>query len=275
MCTVTFIARRNGYALGMNRDEKLTRDSARPAARHRLGDGVALYPSEPNGGTWVGVNDSGATLALINWYFVATRVVGKTVSRGEAVRSALHSESPAGVDATLAQLPLTRVNPFRLIAVFPKAKTVVEWRWDLRQLQRISHPWQINIWISSGFDERGAQRMRGKNFSDAVRQSSAGSTEWLRRLQRSHGPERGPYSICMHREDATTVSYTEVVVNRRAATLRYTPGAPCCTAAQPALSLAITSRVDRVNLRYPSVRGITVESELAHVSTHTRKEMTP
>ena len=104
MCTVTFIARRSGYALGMNRDEKLTRVRARPAARHRLGDGGALFPSEPNGGTWVGVNDSGATLALINWYSVAARVVGKTVSRGETVRSALHSESPAGVDAALNNL---------------------------------------------------------------------------------------------------------------------------------------------------------------------------
>ncbi len=244
MCTVTFIARRNGYALGMNRDEKLTRVSARPAARHRLGDGVALFPSEPNGGTWVGVNDSGATLALINRYSVAARVVGKTVSRGEAVRSGLHSESPAGVDAALAKLPLNRVNPFRLIGVFPKAQTVVEWRWDLRQLQGFSHPWQTSIWISSGFDEPGAQRTRGKFFTEALRQSSAGSTEWLRRLQRAHGPERGPYSICMHREDATTVSYTEVVVSHTTATLRYTPGAPCCTAPRPALSLALVSKRD-------------------------------
>jgi hypothetical protein len=128
--------------------------------------------------------------------------------------------------------------------VFPKAKTVVEWRWDLRQLQRLSHPWQTNIWISSGFDEPGSQRTRGKSFREALRQSSAGSTEWLRRLQRAHGPERGPYSICMHREDATTVSYTEVVVSHTTATLRYTPGAPCCTAPRPALRLALVSKRD-------------------------------
>jgi len=30
MCTVTFIARRNGYVLGMNRDEKLTRAAGLP-----------------------------------------------------------------------------------------------------------------------------------------------------------------------------------------------------------------------------------------------------
>ena len=247
MCTVTFIARRHGYALGMNRDEKLTRVVALPAARHRLGEGDALFPSEPNGGTWIGVNDFGATLALINWYSVAARVAGKTFSRGEVVKSALPSASPAGVDAALAKLPITRVNPFRLIGVFPRDKTVVEWRWNLRQLKRFSHPWQTAIWISSGFDEPGAQRTRGNYFTEALRQSSAGSTEWLRRLQRSHGPERGPYSICMHRDDAATVSYTEVIVTRPSATLRYTPGAPCCTASQPALRLAMVSKRDRLD----------------------------
>ena len=242
VCTVTFIARRHGYALGMNRDEKLTRAVALPAARHRLSAGDALFPSEPNGGTWIGVNDSGATLALINWYSVNARVIGKNVSRGEVVKSALPSESTAGVDAALAEVSLIRVNPFRLIGVFPRDKTVVEWRWNLQRLECLAHPWQTNIWISSGFDEPGAQRMRGKSFSEALRQRSTGSTEWLRRLHRSHGPERGPCSICMHREDAATVSYTEVIVTRQSATLRYAPGAPCCAALQPALTLAMIRR---------------------------------
>ena len=43
----------------------------------------------------------------------------------------------------------------------------------------------------------------------------------------------------MHREDAATVSYTEVTVSRHMATMRYTPGAPCCTAPMPALRLQL------------------------------------
>jgi hypothetical protein len=34
----------------------------------------------------------------------------------------------------------------------------------------------------------------------------------------------------MHREDAATVSYTEVRVSGHKATMRYTPGSPCLTA---------------------------------------------
>ena len=66
MCTVTLVAQRNGYVLGMNRDEKLSRVAALPPKAFRLGHRTALFPSEPSGGTWIGVNDAGVTLALIN-----------------------------------------------------------------------------------------------------------------------------------------------------------------------------------------------------------------
>jgi hypothetical protein len=230
MCTVTFIARRKGYALGMNRDEKLTRVAALPPARHHLGSRAALFPSEPNGGTWIGVNEAGVTLALINWYAVPARVAGQTVSRGQIVKSSLASHLPAMTDGVLSNLPLARVNPFRLIGVFPSHQAVVEWRWNLQQVERFDHPWRANTWISSGFDEPGAQKTRRKMFGAALRQSSVGSVDWLRRLHRSHGPERGPYSTCMHREDASTVSFTEVTVSRQTASMRYVPGAPCFSA---------------------------------------------
>ena len=152
---------------------------------------------------------------------------------------ALPFDSSTLVDAAFAKLPLDRVNPFRLIGVFSAHKAVVEWRWDLKHLERLDHPWQTNTWISSGFDEPGAQRTRGKAFREALRQKSAGSIDWLRRLHRSHSPERGPYSTCMHREDAATVSYTEITVPHQRATLRYTPGAPCCTAPMLALHLQL------------------------------------
>ena len=240
MCTVTLIARRHGYALGMNRDEKLTRVSGLPPARQRLGSRDVLFPSEPNGGTWIGVNDTGATLALINWYSITARVAGQTISRGEVVKCALRSDSSALVDAALAELPLARVNPFRLIGVFPTHKAVVEWRWNLERLEHLEHPWRTSTWISSGFDEPGAQQTRAKAFREALRQRSACGLDWLRRLHRSHGPERGPYSHCMHREDAATVSYTEISVSRQTATMRYTPGSPCCTAPLAAAQLTVS-----------------------------------
>ena len=57
MYTVTFIAGNSGYALGMNRDEQLTRVKALPPTRQQINDRAALFPSEPGGGTWMGVKD--------------------------------------------------------------------------------------------------------------------------------------------------------------------------------------------------------------------------
>jgi len=46
-------------------------------------------------------------------------------------------------------------------------------------------------------------------------------------FHRCHDPERGPFSPCMHREDAHTVSFTWVRVDRTRVTMRYSPDSPC------------------------------------------------
>ena len=227
MCTVTFIARKRGYCLGMNRDEKLTRPTALPPRKRTVNGRAVFAPSEPGGGTWIALNDQGATLALINWYSIKARVGRNTVSRGEVVNSVSAAISSDATDAALHGLPLNRINPFRLIGVFPTTSEIVEWRWNLNQIVRKRHRWRSQQWISSGFDEPAAQRVRGRTFRLARKQESAGSLDWLRRLHRSHAPETGPCSTCMHRDDAATVSYTEISVSPHGAVMRYHAGPLC------------------------------------------------
>jgi hypothetical protein len=227
MCTVTFIARQRGYALGMNRDEQLTRVAGQPPAEKILNGCQVVAPSEPGGGTWIALNERGVTFALINWYAITRRVREETISRGRVVNAVGAAGTPGVAEAALAQLPLQRINPFRLIGVFPAAGEIAEWRWDLNQLVCQKHRWKDQQWISSGWDEPAAQRIRGGTFRLALEQASAGSLGWLRRLHRSHWPQRGPFSICMHRADAATVSYTEVSVSPRQAAMRHQGGSPC------------------------------------------------
>jgi uncharacterized protein with NRDE domain len=221
MCTVTFIARRRGYCLGMNRDEKLTRASGLPPMERVIAGRRVICPSEPRGGTWIASNESGVTFALINWYSIAARVASKATSRGQVVVgvSALDNEQTA--QARLEKMPLATTNPFRLIGIFPGEASIIEWRWDLKRLTHQKHAWQTKQWISSGFAEATAQKIRSQTFQAAWQQSSAGTLQWLRRLHRSHAPEPGPFSICMHREDAATVSYTEVVYANGKSRLSY------------------------------------------------------
>jgi hypothetical protein len=173
------------------------------------------------------MNDSGASLALINWYSVAQRVKMNALSRGGVIPSVSTATAADDVGAGLNDLLLDRINPFRLVAVFPSSQEIVEWRWDLKQLVHRHHPWRMHQWVSSGFDEPRAQAVRGKTFEQAQSQKSAGSLVWLRRLHRSHSPQTGPFSTCMHREEAVTVSYAEVCVVRNRARMEYVPGAPC------------------------------------------------
>jgi Transport and Golgi organisation 2 len=226
VCTVSFIAKKRGYLLGMNRDEKRSRPKGLPPSEKTIDDRRVICPSEPGGGTWISLNDSGVTLALINWYSVPLRVPNNPISRGEIIPFTT-AESPEVVDIAFSYLPLPRTNAFRLIGIFPQSKQVLEWRWDLSRLVRKAHHWRSQQWISSGFDEPTAQNIRSQTFTEFLTQASAGTSSWLRRLHASHTPERGPFSTCMHRPDAVTVSYTEISVTTREASVRYYPGAPC------------------------------------------------
>jgi hypothetical protein len=240
MCTVTFIARENGYILGMNRDEKLTRVQALPPRRHEISGCAALLPSEPGGGTWIGVNDAGVTFALINWYSLPARVSANAVSRGLVVRSALGFNAASELDKDLGTFPLDRTNPFRLIAVFPNDKQVIERRWNLSYLERVEHEWETNAWISSGFDEPAAERTRRETFNSILRNRPWQSLRRLRALHASHEPTPGPYSVCMHRAEAATVSYTEIAVGGSTARMSYLSGPPCCSVASDRQTLELS-----------------------------------
>lgn len=229
MCTISFIARQRGYLLAMNRDEKLSRAQGLPPKSKFVGERKVICPSEPGGGTWIALNEAGVTFALINWYSVKAQAKANPVSRGVVVASVSAEMSPVAASKILAKLPLKKINPFRLIGVFPATKEVFEWSWDLKKLVQKKHPWRGQQFISSGFDEPKAQRIRSQTFRRALRQKSAGTLGWLRRLHRSHSPEPGPFATCMHRVDAATVSCTEIAVSLRAGTMRYHAVAPCKT----------------------------------------------
>jgi hypothetical protein len=228
MCTVSFLPNARGFYLAMNRDEKLDRFTALAPAISELGSRRAVFPREPTGGTWISANDAGVCLALINWHRVAREPKHDVVSRGEIVRVLAGRSSAEEIANDVVKLPLRKLRPFRLITIVPSERLAAEWRWNLESLTMRNHEWQRQHWFSSGFDERRAELERQRVCDAAHDQQSMRSLEWLRQLHCSHAPARGPFSICMHRPDAATVSYTEIAVSSRRATMRYKPG-PCCS----------------------------------------------
>jgi len=232
MCSVTFIPRADGFLLGMNRDESRQRPAALAPRIFQYGARTALHPSEPSGGTWIGVNDSGLCCALLNWYSIPSEPARVNTSRGFVVPALLAAGTMDEAGATLTGLDLEGMAPFRLVVVLPDERAVREYRWNQETLAELRLPWELQHWFSSGFDERSAQQQRFSTARRAAEESDAGALPWLRRLHTSHAPAVGPFSICMHRPDAATVSYTEIASSSEAAEMRYHDG-PLCTAPHP------------------------------------------
>jgi hypothetical protein len=69
MCTVSVVPHVGGIRLLCNRDERRTRPAALPPAIHLVRGTTALFPVDPEGGgTWIGVNDAGLAVTLLNTY---------------------------------------------------------------------------------------------------------------------------------------------------------------------------------------------------------------
>ena len=227
MCTISFIPGRDGFLLGMNRDELRSRPIALPPELHETSEGFAVYPSEPGGGTWIGMNDAGLCLTLINWHKIPVRRIDRAESRGIVIRELIQSNAGEDLSRFLHALPIEGMPPFRLIAINSREKVIAEFQWDQSRVVTMRHGWIPGHWFSSGLDEKRVETERGAVCRRAWSQPGAGEICWLRRLHGSHLASCRWLSICMHGLDAHTVSYTETQFCGATATMRYHPGPLC------------------------------------------------
>ena len=226
MCTLTFIPKPQGYLLGMNRDERLTLELALPPATVTASGLPAVYPREQGGGTWIGSNSSGITFALLNQN-PAPHAPAKERSRGVIIPTLLGCWRFPEAMRRFQRTELRGLLPFALVGIFPAEQIISHCQWDGRELQFCRIGWDVHHWFSSGVSDEMARKVRGCTCHAAWRRRDAASAEWLRRLHASHSPVRGSFSICVHRPDAATVSYTEVAFTGGELTMRYHAGHPC------------------------------------------------
>jgi len=229
MCTLSVITRPDGFLIGMNRDEKLNRGLASPPSRVTAGSTSAVYPLDSRGGTWVAVNSHRMAFALLNRNHSdppdPARLQDR--SRGFVITELIHSQTLQEVESSLGRLSLGDLPPFCLVGVGTKEKQIREWNWDQAQLSTSSHPWMPRHWFSSGLSDQKAEAQRSKVCQSAWVEADAGSAPWLRRLHGSHANGPGPFSICVHREDVQTLSYTELACDEKSVRLTYSPVNPC------------------------------------------------
>lgn len=227
MCTLSWTPLPGGYAVAMNRDERGTRGRGIPPERLTIRDVPVLLPTDPDGGgSWVSVNGRGTSLALLNRYGESPQDAGGTfTSRGQLIREMAWVAGPAEVDQELGLRSLQRYRPFTL-AVMHRAGEPHLFDWDGLQLSLSSTPKAGLVRASSGSNQAEAERVRGGLFRAAMGEPGGLTPAVLERLHRSHLLERGPLSICMHREEAATVSLSLITVTENAISIFYVDGPP-------------------------------------------------
>ena len=239
MCTLSFIPTADGYLAGMNRDERLTRPAARPPEMFERAEMSVIRPSEPAGGTWIAFNNRGTLLAVLNWnhlHLHGRRMPEKAQTRGVVIPQLIWQPDSSAVHSCFSQMPLTGMLPFRLVGIFRDEAALIAWHWDGIRTARTDLPWMRQHWFSSSLSDALAAKQRGAACEKATHFPGVGTRDWLRSLHATHVPSPGAFSICVHRHDAATVSYTEVCCRRDRVVMDYFPGHPC---GQPALAKTI------------------------------------
>ena len=223
MCTMTWMFGDNNYELFFNRDEMRTRMVAFPPKIHVHEGTSFIAPIDADaGGTWMGVNDFGITVCLLNGYGEIDPGRTDYTSRGALVMSLLDSGNSDVVDQRLHAADLTAYRPFSLL-VFEAGVPIVARLWDglsLRLEKTVPCPL---VSLSFRFSDGSASR---KELFDHLTVYNA---ETLADFHCSHLPDKGPLSVCMHRDDAQTVSLSRVVVTEADVHYYYAAGPPCKT----------------------------------------------
>lgn len=241
MCTASWLTEGDRFHFLFNRDERLTRAAGRPPER-RFAEGVAyLSPIDPESeGTWLAVTERGLLLALLNRSVAGRQAPAGSRSRGTLIPELAPASSIEDLARRIAALDLAECAPFRLFAHLGE-RAALGAVWDGRERAVQSLGTASGLLCSSSLGDLAVTRSRSELWSARRREIAAHGLDELRRFHRSHLPERGPASVCMHRDDAQTVSHLELLRTPDAFHLTYFDGPPCTASTPVSSSLPIST----------------------------------
>lgn len=230
MCTLTWRITDQGYQVLFNRDEQKTRSIALPPQSFQQGDCNAFMPIDPDGqGTWIACNDQGLSLCLLNFYQGQTPASANQ-SRGQLIRQLAFCHDYQQVIRQIEKLHWCDFPPFTLLIfdaqLLPQHSMIPAIIWDGIE---VTHTHKQSPVTSSALELDQVQAAREQHFKQQMinTPSTQPSLCQLLTYHMSHQPNAGSHSVCMHRDDAETVSLTMINVQAQQVTIDYRPGSPC------------------------------------------------
>lgn len=227
MCTASWLSAGGDFFLLFNRDERRTRAKGLPPQRSVAGDTRYLAPLDPeSGGTWIAVNERGLVLALLNRSEDGHAPQAGTMSRGTVIPALIGNRDPEVAIQRLQELDLKECGPFRLLAQRGDEQVLVA-SWNGSQLASQGLKTAAGLLCSSSLGDERVTRARTSTWRRLRSSAPHWTVDELRALHRSHDPEPSADSVCMHRDDAETVSQVEIHVSGAAIELAFRDGPPC------------------------------------------------
>jgi len=227
MCTATWLFNDNGYDLFFNRDELNTRKEAIPPILKSIHSISYLSPTDADeGGTWIAVNQFGLSLFLLNYYHADFNIKQeiKYKSRGLIIPDLINGDNPGLVFAKLSESDLSYFRPF-ILAVISSEKKVSTFSWNGTE-KTINENVDVPL-CSSSFKSVDVIKSRSEYFRSEVKSTISLTVDTYFAFHKSHYPDKNAFSVCMHRDDAHTVSICHVKVTRNEISLSYLSGNPC------------------------------------------------
>ena len=234
MCTIALLPGPAGhFILAGNRDELRTRARALPPSIQELPGGVrAIYPVDADAhGTWIGANEHGLALTLLNHYprQAAFTPADPAWSRGQLVLSLLASPDLGALRHVLEELGprLPHVRPFRLVAATAHHATYIVWDGDALTTSDLTAP---ELFVSSSFEEPRARATRKHALAGLAALTNYDDVEdpqaFVLDAFSQSTPRPGPFTVSMARPDARTVSHTFLEVSPERIRMSYHDGPP-------------------------------------------------
>ena len=181
------------------------------------------------GGSWLAVNERGLSIGLLNGYRNTDPPEGPAEgfrSRGLLPVSLIDSASIDEVALRLRRMELGGFRSFEILAM-QRGDEVLLARWSGRELTTRTPAGGASPLVSSSFDTSAVRASRESLYRRIVGDGGEERLERHRAYHRCHHPGRGPYSPCMHRPDAKTVSFSHVAVTGERVCFHYLPHSPC------------------------------------------------
>ena len=218
MCTVVFIPQKDSQYFASLRDENTLRQKALQPRSFYTGSIKYIAPVDTmSGGTWVGVNENGNVIVLLNGGFKNHPKKDRdAASRGLIVKELLTDTTPV---VGWELMKLSNIEPFTLIVW--AGKKLFQLVWDGKIKHRIHLPQnKAHIFSSVTLYNNKATHNRTALFNSWIATDPflcAGSL--LDFFKAKDDLENG--FIINRRDNIKTLSYTFIQVNRDAASMSY------------------------------------------------------